>query len=175
MADIREVFNGPFAHRESPHHQWGAYEGRVPYPRPGVVSDSLELQVPSAPPIALQGGWWGQSHIFSPAGMGSLWDPTWDSWGPRSGKGVEKMDPKLEGGEGPKPALQGNGGGKRDGCWGGRAELVPSHPRSVPARPPTSPGGSTAPPRTSPTRFCTSPALTPSCTGLCTPGTAGPS
>lgn len=48
MADIREVFNGPFAHRESPHHRWGAYEGRVPYPRPGVVSDSLELQVPSA-------------------------------------------------------------------------------------------------------------------------------
>uniref|UniRef100_A0A672TZY2 Semaphorin 3G n=1 Tax=Strigops habroptila TaxID=2489341 RepID=A0A672TZY2_STRHB len=36
MADIREVFNGPFAHRESPHHHWGAYEGRVPYPRPGV-------------------------------------------------------------------------------------------------------------------------------------------
>uniref|UniRef100_A0A8B9J2V3 Semaphorin 3G n=1 Tax=Amazona collaria TaxID=241587 RepID=A0A8B9J2V3_9PSIT len=47
MADIREVFNGPFAHRESPHHQWGAYEGRVPYPRPGVVSGSLELWVPS--------------------------------------------------------------------------------------------------------------------------------
>uniref|UniRef100_A0A672U0M0 Semaphorin 3G n=1 Tax=Strigops habroptila TaxID=2489341 RepID=A0A672U0M0_STRHB len=43
MADIREVFNGPFAHRESPHHHWGAYEGRVPYPRPGVVSSSLEL------------------------------------------------------------------------------------------------------------------------------------
>ncbi|NXS05150.1 SEM3G protein, partial [Oxylabes madagascariensis] len=42
MADIREVFNGPFAHRESPHHRWGAYEGRVPYPRPGVVSDSLD-------------------------------------------------------------------------------------------------------------------------------------
>ncbi|NXY92790.1 SEM3G protein, partial [Alcedo cyanopectus] len=42
MADIREVFNGPFAHRESPHHQWGTYEGRVPYPRPGVVSDFLE-------------------------------------------------------------------------------------------------------------------------------------
>ena len=57
MADIREVFNGPFAHRESPHHRWGAYEGRVPYPRPGVVSDSLELWMPSAPPINLWGGW----------------------------------------------------------------------------------------------------------------------
>ncbi|PKU37717.1 ubiquitin carboxyl-terminal hydrolase hypothetical protein [Limosa lapponica baueri] len=36
MADIREVFNGPFAHRDTPHHQWAPYEGRVPYPRPGV-------------------------------------------------------------------------------------------------------------------------------------------
>lgn len=39
MADIREAFNGPFAHREGPDYQWGVYEGRVPYPRPGVVSD----------------------------------------------------------------------------------------------------------------------------------------
>lgn len=53
MADIWEVFNGPFAHRESPHHRWGAYEGRVPYPRPGVVSDSLVFQGPSDPPTAL--------------------------------------------------------------------------------------------------------------------------
>uniref|UniRef100_A0A8C5FZB6 Sema domain, immunoglobulin domain (Ig), short basic domain, secreted, (semaphorin) 3bl n=1 Tax=Gouania willdenowi TaxID=441366 RepID=A0A8C5FZB6_GOUWI len=36
MADIREAFNGPFAHKEGPDYQWGAYEGRVPYPRPGV-------------------------------------------------------------------------------------------------------------------------------------------
>lgn len=56
MADIREVFNGPFAHRESPHHQWGAYEGRVPYPRPGVVSDFPGRQVPFALPIALLRG-----------------------------------------------------------------------------------------------------------------------
>lgn len=42
MADIREAFNGPFAHKEGPDYQWGAYEGRVPYPRPGVVS-SLTL------------------------------------------------------------------------------------------------------------------------------------
>lgn len=39
MADIREAFNGPFAHKEGPDYRWGAYEGRVPYPRPGVVSD----------------------------------------------------------------------------------------------------------------------------------------
>ncbi|XP_065543021.1 semaphorin-3G isoform X2 [Lathamus discolor] len=44
MADIREVFNGPFAHRESPHHQWGAYEGRVPYPRPGVCPSKTTNQ-----------------------------------------------------------------------------------------------------------------------------------
>ncbi|XP_049683057.1 semaphorin-3G [Accipiter gentilis] len=44
MADIREVFNGPFAHRETPHHQWGAYEGRVPYPRPGVCPSKTTNQ-----------------------------------------------------------------------------------------------------------------------------------
>ncbi|KAM9655156.1 semaphorin-3G isoform 4-T4 [Morphnus guianensis] len=44
MADIREVFNGPFAHRENPHHQWGAYEGRVPYPRPGVCPSKTTNQ-----------------------------------------------------------------------------------------------------------------------------------
>ncbi|NXT23813.1 SEM3G protein, partial [Syrrhaptes paradoxus] len=44
MADIREVFNGPFAHRDSPHHQWGAYEGRVPYPRPGVCPSKTTNQ-----------------------------------------------------------------------------------------------------------------------------------
>lgn len=85
------------------------------------------------------------------------------------------MDAKLEGREGPKTVLRGDGGGRSDGCWGGWAELVPSCPCSVPARPPTSPGGSTAPPRTSLTRCCTLPALTPSCTSPCTPGTTGPS
>ncbi|NXW41009.1 SEM3G protein, partial [Nyctiprogne leucopyga] len=44
MADIREVFNGPFAHRDSPHHKWGAYEGRVPYPRPGVCPSKTTNQ-----------------------------------------------------------------------------------------------------------------------------------
>lgn len=47
MADIREAFNGPFAHKEGPDYQWGAYEGRVPYPRPGVVSDCLQSLLPS--------------------------------------------------------------------------------------------------------------------------------
>uniref|UniRef100_A0A8B9VWZ8 ubiquitinyl hydrolase 1 n=1 Tax=Anas zonorhyncha TaxID=75864 RepID=A0A8B9VWZ8_9AVES len=44
MADVREVFNGPFAHRESPLHQWAAYEGRVPYPRPGVCPSKTTNQ-----------------------------------------------------------------------------------------------------------------------------------
>lgn len=46
MADIREAFNGPFAHKEGPNYQWGAYEGRMPYPRPGVVSDRLPAIFP---------------------------------------------------------------------------------------------------------------------------------
>ncbi|XP_043944265.1 semaphorin-3C [Protopterus annectens] len=36
MADIQTVFNGPFAHQEGPNHQWVAYQGRIPYPRPGT-------------------------------------------------------------------------------------------------------------------------------------------
>ncbi|KAI1905486.1 hypothetical protein AGOR_G00016700 [Albula goreensis] len=36
MADIRAVFNGPYAHKEGPAHRWGEYEGRIPYPRPGT-------------------------------------------------------------------------------------------------------------------------------------------
>ncbi|XP_077185708.1 semaphorin-3F-like isoform X3 [Paroedura picta] len=36
MADIRTVFNGPFAHKEGHNYQWGPYTGRVPYPRPGA-------------------------------------------------------------------------------------------------------------------------------------------
>lgn len=38
MADILTVFNGPFAHRDGPNFQWVAYQGRIPYPRPGTVS-----------------------------------------------------------------------------------------------------------------------------------------
>uniref|UniRef100_A0A8C6T4V1 Sema domain, immunoglobulin domain (Ig), short basic domain, secreted, (semaphorin) 3bl n=1 Tax=Neogobius melanostomus TaxID=47308 RepID=A0A8C6T4V1_9GOBI len=44
MSDIREAFNGPFAHKEGPDHQWGAYEGRVPYPRPGVCPSKITNQ-----------------------------------------------------------------------------------------------------------------------------------
>ncbi|CAB1313760.1 unnamed protein product, partial [Coregonus sp. 'balchen'] len=36
MADIRAVFNGPYAHKEGPDHRWVEYEGRIPYPRPGT-------------------------------------------------------------------------------------------------------------------------------------------
>ncbi|XP_036373451.1 semaphorin-3D-like [Megalops cyprinoides] len=36
MADIRGVFNGPYAHKEGPDHRWVEYEGRIPYPRPGT-------------------------------------------------------------------------------------------------------------------------------------------
>lgn len=46
MADIWEVFKGPFAHQDGPQHQWGPYGGKVPFPRPGVVSIRLG-----------QGGW----------------------------------------------------------------------------------------------------------------------
>ncbi len=38
MADVRMVFNGPFAHKEGPNYQWVAYQGKIPYPRPGTVS-----------------------------------------------------------------------------------------------------------------------------------------
>ncbi|KAJ8370796.1 hypothetical protein SKAU_G00108240 [Synaphobranchus kaupii] len=44
MADIREAFNGPFAHKEGPDYQWAAYEGRVPYPRPGVCPSKITNQ-----------------------------------------------------------------------------------------------------------------------------------
>uniref|UniRef100_A0A3Q4BM11 Uncharacterized protein n=1 Tax=Mola mola TaxID=94237 RepID=A0A3Q4BM11_MOLML len=44
MADIREAFNGPFAHKEGPDYQWGVYEGRVPYPRPGVCPSKITNQ-----------------------------------------------------------------------------------------------------------------------------------
>uniref|UniRef100_A0A8C8I0R4 Sema domain, immunoglobulin domain (Ig), short basic domain, secreted, (semaphorin) 3Fa n=1 Tax=Oncorhynchus tshawytscha TaxID=74940 RepID=A0A8C8I0R4_ONCTS len=36
MADIRQVFNGPYAHKEGPNYQWMAYTGKIPYPRPGT-------------------------------------------------------------------------------------------------------------------------------------------
>ncbi|XP_061617617.1 semaphorin-3C isoform X1 [Phyllopteryx taeniolatus] len=36
MADILTVFNGPFAHRDGPNFQWVAFQGRIPFPRPGT-------------------------------------------------------------------------------------------------------------------------------------------
>ncbi|KAK2832108.1 hypothetical protein Q7C36_015570 [Tachysurus vachellii] len=36
MADVLTVFNGPFAHRDGPNFQWTAFQGRMPYPRPGT-------------------------------------------------------------------------------------------------------------------------------------------
>ncbi|XP_060100644.1 semaphorin-3C [Heteronotia binoei] len=36
LSDIQRVFNGPFAHKEGPNHQLIAYQGRIPYPRPGT-------------------------------------------------------------------------------------------------------------------------------------------
>ncbi|XP_038628637.1 semaphorin-3G isoform X1 [Tachyglossus aculeatus] len=44
MADIWEVFNGPFAHRDGPQHQWEPYEGKVPFPRPGVCPSKTTTQ-----------------------------------------------------------------------------------------------------------------------------------
>ncbi|XP_070611040.1 semaphorin-3D isoform X2 [Erythrolamprus reginae] len=36
MADIRAVFSGYYAHKESMDHRWVQYDGRIPYPRPGT-------------------------------------------------------------------------------------------------------------------------------------------
>ncbi|XP_007889111.1 semaphorin-3C [Callorhinchus milii] len=36
MIDIHTVFNGPFAHKEGPSHQYVPFQGRIPYPRPGT-------------------------------------------------------------------------------------------------------------------------------------------
>ncbi|XP_029100234.1 semaphorin-3G isoform X1 [Monodon monoceros] len=44
MADIWEVFKGPFAHQDGPQHQWGAYAGKVPFPRPGVCPSKMTAQ-----------------------------------------------------------------------------------------------------------------------------------
>ncbi|XP_015091315.1 semaphorin-3G isoform X1 [Vicugna pacos] len=44
MADIWEVFKGPFAHQDGPQHQWGPYGGKVPFPRPGVCPSKMTAQ-----------------------------------------------------------------------------------------------------------------------------------
>ncbi len=43
MEDIRAAFNGPFAYRERTDHHWKVYDGRVPYPRPGSVSNICSI------------------------------------------------------------------------------------------------------------------------------------
>lgn len=43
MADIRNVFNGPFAHKHGHNYQWTEYTGKIPYPRPGTVRRSLVI------------------------------------------------------------------------------------------------------------------------------------
>ncbi|KAG7456186.1 hypothetical protein MATL_G00249100, partial [Megalops atlanticus] len=41
MDHIRAAFNGPFAHRERPEHHWTAFEGKVPFPRPGSCASRV--------------------------------------------------------------------------------------------------------------------------------------
>ncbi|XP_069766104.1 semaphorin-3E-like isoform X2 [Narcine bancroftii] len=43
MSTIREVFNGPYAHKASPEYHWGPYEGKVPYPRPGSCASQINV------------------------------------------------------------------------------------------------------------------------------------
>lgn len=44
MADIWEVFKGPFAHQDGPQHQWRPYGGKVPFPRPGMCPSKMTSQ-----------------------------------------------------------------------------------------------------------------------------------
>uniref|UniRef100_A0A8C5WAL7 Semaphorin 3E n=1 Tax=Leptobrachium leishanense TaxID=445787 RepID=A0A8C5WAL7_9ANUR len=41
MTNIRESFNGPYAHKEGPEYHWSMYAGKVPYPRPGSCSSKV--------------------------------------------------------------------------------------------------------------------------------------
>ncbi|KAJ8381904.1 hypothetical protein SKAU_G00026820 [Synaphobranchus kaupii] len=41
MDHIRAAFNGPFAHKDRPEHHWTAFEGRVPFPRPGSCASQV--------------------------------------------------------------------------------------------------------------------------------------
>lgn len=77
MADILTVFNGPFAHREGPNFQWVAFQGRIPYPRPGTVSSPSSHLTILQPAVSV--------HIQIPpcgrlyfkqvaAARGALWD-----------------------------------------------------------------------------------------------------
>lgn len=57
MADIRRAFLGPFAHKEGPNYQWVSYQGRVPYPRPGMVRGTRASQL--VPPVGCRYLGWG--------------------------------------------------------------------------------------------------------------------
>ncbi|XP_036375901.1 semaphorin-3E-like isoform X1 [Megalops cyprinoides] len=41
MDSIRAAFNGPFAHKAGPDHHWTAFDGRVPFPRPGSCASQM--------------------------------------------------------------------------------------------------------------------------------------
>ena len=75
MEDIWEVFRGPFAHQDGPQHQWGPYGGKVPFPRPGVVSICLEARPGKRAEPIPEGLYLGMT----------LW-LSWDSRGARWGK-----------------------------------------------------------------------------------------
>uniref|UniRef100_A0A4W3HA39 Sema domain, immunoglobulin domain (Ig), short basic domain, secreted, (semaphorin) 3D n=1 Tax=Callorhinchus milii TaxID=7868 RepID=A0A4W3HA39_CALMI len=48
LADIRAAFNGPFKHKDSPDRYWVAYQGKIPYPRPGTCpSKSFDPMIES--------------------------------------------------------------------------------------------------------------------------------
>lgn len=86
MNDVRRAFLGPFAHKEGPLHQWVAYQGRVPYPRPGMVRSPVH---PSPRPLPT----WVELLTWDPAGdvlcflVGSI---TLIRWGPQ-GKFVRPL------------------------------------------------------------------------------------
>ncbi|XP_023647165.1 semaphorin-3E isoform X1 [Paramormyrops kingsleyae] len=41
MDEVRAAFNGPYAHKERPDHHWAAFQGRVPFPRPGSCASQM--------------------------------------------------------------------------------------------------------------------------------------
>lgn len=80
MEDIRAAFNGPFAFRERTDHHWKVYDGRVPYPRPGSVSNICSISrfvssfyVMSEIPVYKM-SW---RVAFTPLTHGVIWRPTW--------------------------------------------------------------------------------------------------
>ena len=41
MEDMARVFKGNFLHKEGPQYKWAEFTGKVPFPRPGTVSLTL--------------------------------------------------------------------------------------------------------------------------------------